>query len=66
MLQIKNLTITHKKDNRVLLDNFSMILNDGDKAAIIGEEGNGKSTLLKLIYEEELVADYVDYTRKAY
>lgn len=62
MLQIKNLTITHKKDNRVLLDNFSMILNDGDKAAIIGEEGNGKSTLLKLIYEEELVADYVDYT----
>lgn len=62
MLQIKNLTITHKKGNRVLLDNFSMILNDGDKAAIIGEEGNGKSTLLKLIYEEELVADYVDYT----
>ena len=62
MLQIKNLTITHKKDNRVLLDNFSMVLNDGDKAAIIGEEGNGKSTLLKLIYDEELVADYVDFT----
>lgn len=62
MLQIKNLTITHKKDNRVLLNEFSMILNDGDRAAIIGEEGNGKSTLLKLIYDEELVADYVDYT----
>jgi len=62
MLQIKNLTMTHKKDNRVLLENFSMVLNDGDKAAIIGEEGNGKSTLLKLIYEENLVADYVDYT----
>ena len=61
MIQIKNLTITHKKDNRVLLDNFSLILNDGDKAAIIGEEGNGKSTLLKLIYDEELVADYVDF-----
>lgn len=62
MIQIKNLTITHKKDNRVLLDNFSLVLNDGDKAAVIGEEGNGKSTLLKLIYDEELVADYVDYT----
>ena len=61
MIQIKNLTITHKKDNRVLLDNFSMILNDDDKAAVIGEEGNGKSTFLKLIYDEELVADYVDY-----
>lgn len=62
MIQIKNLTITHKKDNHVLLDNFSMVLNDGDKAAVIGEEGNGKSTLLKLIYDEELVEDYVDYT----
>ena len=62
MLQIKNLTITHKKDNRVLLDNFNLVLNDGDKCAIIGEEGNGKSTLLKLIYNEELVEDYVEFT----
>lgn len=59
MLQVKNLTITHKKDNRVLLDKFNLILNDGDKCAIIGEEGNGKSTLLKLIFNEELVDDYV-------
>jgi len=62
MLQVKNLTITHKKDNRVLLDRFNMVLNDGDKAAVIGEEGNGKSTLLKLIYNEKLVEDYIDYT----
>ena len=60
MLQVKNLTITHKKDNRVLLDKFNLILNDGDKCAIIGEEGNGKSTLLKLIFNEELVDDYVE------
>ena len=50
MLQIKNLTIAHLKDNRILLDKFNLIINPGDKAAIIGEEGNGKSTLLKLIY----------------
>jgi len=62
MLQIKNLTITHKKDNRVLLDKFNLILNDGDKCAIIGEEGNGKSTLLKLIFNEELVEDYVEFS----
>ena len=49
MLQVKNLTITHRKDNRVLLDKFNLVLNDGDKCAIIGEEGNGKSTLLKVI-----------------
>lgn len=62
MLQIKKLTITHIKDNRVLLDNLSFSLNQGDKIAVIGEEGNGKSTLLKLIYDESLVEDYVDYT----
>ena len=62
MLQIKNLTVTHIKDNRVLLQNLSFVLNSGDKAAIIGEEGNGKSTLLKLIYDERLVEDYVEYS----
>ena len=62
MLQIKNLNITHLKDNRVLLQDLSFTLNSGDKVAIIGEEGNGKSTLLKLIYNESLVEDYVEYT----
>lgn len=47
MLQIKNLSIIHKKDLCVILNDFSCVLNDGDKAVIIGEEGNGKSTLLK-------------------
>ena len=60
MLQVKNLTITHKKDLRVLLDGFSFVLNHGDKAVIIGEEGNGKSTLLKWIYNPEMVSDYID------
>lgn len=62
MLQIKNLNITHLKDNRVLLRDLSFTLNPGDKVAIIGEEGNGKSTLLKLIYDESSVENYVDYT----
>lgn len=62
MLQIKNLSITHLKDNRVLLENLSFTVNGGDKAAIIGEEGNGKSTLLKLIYDETLAENYVEYS----
>lgn len=61
MIQVKNLTITHRKDLRVILQDFSMVLNQGDKAALIGEEGDGKSTLLKLLYREELVEDYVEY-----
>ena len=51
MLQIKKLNLTHKKDLRVILDDFNLVLNDGDKAVIIGEEGNGKSTLMKWIYD---------------
>lgn len=62
MLQIRKLTITHRKDLRVLLQDFDLTLNPGEKCAIIGEEGNGKSTLLKLIYDETLVNDYVDHT----
>ena len=60
MLQIKNLTITHQKDLKTLLDGFSLVLNDGDKAVVIGEEGNGKSTLLKWIYDPRLVASYTE------
>ncbi len=62
MLQIKDLTITHRKDLRTILDKFNMVLNDGDKAVIIGEEGNGKSTLMKWIYDPEIVDDYAECT----
>ncbi len=62
MLQLKNITITHKKDLRELVKDFSFVLNPGDKAVIIGEEGNGKSTLLKLIYQEALIGEYAEYT----
>ena len=60
MLQIKKLTITHKKDMKTLIEDFSFVLNPGDKAVVIGEEGNGKSTLLKWIYDPEMVEDYAD------
>ena len=47
MLEINDLNI--KIDDRYLVKNLSFTLNYGDKLAIIGEEGNGKSTLLKAI-----------------
>ena len=62
MLQIKDLTITHRKDLRVILDKFNMVLNSGDKAVIIGEEGNGKSTLMKWIYDPDLAEEYTECT----
>lgn len=60
MLQIKDLTITHRKDLRIILEKFNMVLNAGDKAVIIGEEGNGKSTLMKWIYDPELAEEYTE------
>ena len=62
MFQIKNLSITHKKDLRTIVQNVSLVLNDGDKAVMIGEEGNGKSTVLKWMYNPELIEDYAEGT----
>ena len=47
MLEINDLSISI--DDRYLIKNLNLVLNKGDKLAIIGEEGNGKSTLLKTI-----------------
>lgn len=60
MLQIKNLNITHKKDLRNIISGFNFVLNPGDKAVIIGEEGNGKSTVLKWIYDPKLIEAYAE------
>jgi len=60
MLQIKNLTVVHKKDLRTMIEDFSFVLNPGDKAVLIGEEGNGKSTLMKWIYDPESIENYVE------
>jgi len=47
MLEIKNLNLS--VGLRYLIMNLTITLNHGDKLALIGEEGNGKSTLLKAI-----------------
>lgn len=60
MFQLQHVTITHRKDLRKILVDFNAVFHPGDKAVIIGEEGNGKSTLLKWIYDPALVEDYAE------
>ena len=60
MFQIKNVTLVHRKDLRTILEDFSLVLNDGDRVVMIGEEGNGKSTLMKWIVDPEMVEDYIE------
>ncbi len=53
------ITLKHKNDNRILIKAFNLVVNAGDKIAFIGEEGNGKSSLLKLMVDETLINDYL-------
>ncbi|MDY3036358.1 MAG: ATP-binding cassette domain-containing protein [Absicoccus sp.] len=61
MLQIQNCTLLHTKDGHQLMDSFSMTANPGDKIVLIGEEGNGKSTFLKWIYDPQNIQSYIEY-----
>lgn len=61
MIELKNLTIETIKDNRTIIQDFHLTIQSGDKLAIIGEEGNGKSTLLACMYDEQFIADYCTY-----
>ena len=57
MIKINHLTITQNKDLRDLVSDLNINIQDGEKVAIIGEEGNGKSTLLRTLMGERL-ADF--------
>ena len=57
MIKLENISIETLK-GRKLIDDLSFSLNKGDKLAIIGEEGNGKSTLLKTILHRKDVETY--------
>ena len=41
MLKLSHLTIRHTKDLRDLVRDLSLTIHEGEKVAIIGEEGNG-------------------------
>lgn len=60
MLHIHNLTIRHQKDLRVLVQDLTLILHPGEKLALIGEEGTGKSTLMQTMMHPDHFPDYVE------
>ena len=51
MMEIKNLTFGYNSEN-ILIKNLSFKVGPQDKICIIGKNGNGKSTLLKLLTGE--------------
>lgn len=62
MIELKNVSLKLLTDGRYIAENFDFTLGSGDKAVIIGEEGNGKSTLLKSIYDRKLTEGYCEFS----
>ena len=65
MLELQNITIRMKNEERTLAENLSFTLGRGDRAVLIGEEGNGKSTLLKFILDPDLIEPYCEFSGRA-
>ena len=59
MLKLSHLTIRHTKDLRDLVRDLSLTIHEGEKVAIIGEEGNGKSSLLHVLMSPKFLPDYL-------
>lgn len=59
MLKLSHLTIRHTKDLRDLVRDLSLTIHEGEKVAIIGEEGNGKSSLLHVLMSPKSLPDYM-------
>ncbi|MDR0942111.1 MAG: ATP-binding cassette domain-containing protein [Holosporales bacterium] len=57
MIKIKELSLSFS--HKICFENFSTIVNNGERIAIIGRNGSGKSTLLKMIAKSNPSVGYV-------
>lgn len=48
-IQIKNLSYQYDTVSKSIIDNLSLTIEPGEKIAILGKSGTGKSTLLKML-----------------
>ncbi|WP_029450817.1 ABC transporter ATP-binding protein [Clostridium algidicarnis] len=71
LLTMKNVTYKDKDKNNIIIDNFSLNVNEKDYISIVGPSGSGKSTILKLFSHlisqtsgtiEFKGKDYLDYS----
>lgn len=52
IIDIKNISFSYSKEEKILLNNFSMSVYENDFLSIIGPNGSGKTTIFKLIIKE--------------
>ena len=51
-MEIENLSFAYEGSERKIFNNLTITINAGEKIAIIGENGVGKTTFLKLLMGE--------------
>lgn len=53
-IEFKNVSFRYPKSNQFVLNDVNFSINSGDKIALVGENGAGKSTIIKLILRQYL------------
>ena len=48
-IEFKNVSFCYPGSDRMVIDNLNIIIKSGEKLAIVGENGSGKSTFIKLL-----------------
>jgi ATP-binding cassette subfamily F protein 3 len=56
MLEAQDISFSYPGSNQSLIENFSLTVEKGERIAIVGKNGRGKSTILRLL-AKELAAD---------
>lgn len=59
MMKLTNISLVEEKTGRYLVQDLDLTINDQTKLAIIGEEGNGKSSLLQVIRKRKDLIPYL-------
>ena len=69
---LENIFVNYEKNKSYVLNNFNLEINQGDKIAILGKSGSGKSTMVDLIIgflkpeSGKILIDGEDYSQKYY
>lgn len=64
MMKLTNISLIEEKTGRSLISGLDLVINQNSKLAIIGEEGNGKSSLLHVIRNREDLIPYLQVEGK--
>jgi zinc transport system ATP-binding protein len=51
MIEIKNLTFSYTNKSPYILDNINLVIHKGDYISVLGDNGSGKSTFIKLLLD---------------